>query len=146
MHFAFPPRKTSNPPPYAARKSRSSSLRNTRLRTIAVIAVGAIGILYLIIRLFSGSRRTYIPPGTPKAVVVTVMEPGLSESYKEVLKDNRRDYASRHGMADCTAIPGRPIADSGTIQAMRLSFQTTPTIPSPTAPRAGQSSPRSDTQ
>jgi len=53
--------------------------------------------LWLLIHLFSGSSSTYVPPGAPKAVVVTMFDPSDSASFKSVIKDNRKDYASRHG-------------------------------------------------
>ena len=98
MHFAFPPRKTSHPPPYAIRNSRSTFLRRGRLQNIAITAVGAFGLLWLVIHLFSRSGTTRIPSGTPSAVLVTVLDPKDSETFNSAIRENRRDYASRHGM------------------------------------------------
>ena len=67
------------------------------LRTILITAAGAIGFLWLIIHLLSGSSRKYVPSGTPGAVIVTVIDPGMTESYKNAIEENRKDYASRHG-------------------------------------------------
>ncbi|KAF2154205.1 glycosyltransferase family 34 protein [Myriangium duriaei CBS 260.36] len=102
MHFALPPRKTSQPPPYA-RSSRSFSLRNLgRLQSLALAAIGAVGFLWLLIHMLAGSGgsrsgKNYIPAGTAKAVVVTVFEESDSPTWKEMIMENRRDYASRHG-------------------------------------------------
>lgn len=38
-----------------------------------------------------------VPAGTPKAVVVTTLDPGLSPSYKDAIIANRRHYAQKHG-------------------------------------------------
>ncbi|KAK8198492.1 putative alpha-1,6-mannosyltransferase mnn11 [Zalaria obscura] len=97
MHFAFPPRKSSNPPPYAARSSRSPFLRRSKAQSLALLALGAIAFIWLLSKLFGGSSSNYIPPGTPRAVVITTIDPKLSESYKEAIIANRRHYASRHG-------------------------------------------------
>lgn len=103
MHFAYPPRKSSHPHPYTSRQSRSTWFRRPiRLQSLAVAAVGAIFLLWLVIHVLSGgsgssSRRTYIPPGTPKAVVVTVFEEADKEAWRDGIMENRRDYASRHG-------------------------------------------------
>ncbi|GAM84580.1 hypothetical protein ANO11243_025760 [Dothideomycetidae sp. 11243] len=106
MHFALPPRKSSNPPPYANRSGpRAFSLRRLgRLQSLIVAAVGTVGFLWLVIHLFSGggggrNGKNYVPPGTPKAVVVTVFEETDLASWKESIMENRRDYASRHGYA-----------------------------------------------
>ncbi|KAI5197011.1 hypothetical protein E4T39_07496 [Aureobasidium subglaciale] len=99
MHFAFPPRKTSHPPPYAARSSRSAWLRYSQLRNILILAVGALVTLYFLSGLFSTSTSVSIPAGTPKAVVVTTIDPELSEAYKAAIKANRKHYAAKHGYA-----------------------------------------------
>ncbi|GAB7352888.1 hypothetical protein MBLNU459_g3483t1 [Dothideomycetes sp. NU459] len=99
MHFAFPPRKSSHPPPYAARSSRSRYLRYSRVQFIAILAIGALVTLYLLSFLFSGPSAPSIPAGTPKAVIVTPLDPSLSESYKDAIKANRRHYAQKHGYA-----------------------------------------------
>ena len=98
MHFAFPPRTTSHPPPYAVRNSRSPFLRRGRLQNIALTGLGAIGLLWFVIHLISGSGTTRVPSGTPSAVLVTVLDPKDSETFNSAIRENRRDYASRHGM------------------------------------------------
>lgn len=42
------------------------------------------------------------PPGTPEAVIVTVFDESvLSKEYMDRIKENRRDYATRHGSCPC---------------------------------------------
>ncbi|KAF2460376.1 galactosyl transferase GMA12/MNN10 family-domain-containing protein [Lineolata rhizophorae] len=102
MHFAFPPRKTSNPPPYAVRPSRSTPmLRRNQLRLLAIIALGLLSFIFIASRLFrssSGSAQSeYIPPGTPPVVIVTVLDPKGNPSFNEMVKQNREHYAEKHG-------------------------------------------------
>jgi mannan polymerase II complex MNN11 subunit len=102
MHFALPPRKTSNPPPYAR---PSPATRSRRLKLGATIAVGILALLYLLSRLF-GSSEEWRPPGTPEVVIVTVFDhEKMSKEYIGRIKENREDYAQRHGIG---AIPPLP--------------------------------------
>ncbi|KAI4161761.1 MAG: hypothetical protein LQ342_004593 [Letrouitia transgressa] len=96
MHFALPPRKTSNPPPYA-RASRTSSLRRRQLQFGAIIGCALLVLIFLISHLFGrGAER--IPPGTPEVVIMTLMdEENMSKEYINKIKENRKDYAARHG-------------------------------------------------
>ncbi|KAL8993630.1 MAG: hypothetical protein Q9169_006205 [Polycauliona sp. 2 TL-2023] len=99
MHFAYPPRKSSHPPAYAARgQSRSLTYTQRRqLKTGGVILCSLIILLLILMRLF-GSSGENIPAGTPEVVIVTMIdEEGMSEGYIEKVKENRRDYAERHG-------------------------------------------------
>ncbi|KAI9804796.1 MAG: hypothetical protein M1825_001164 [Sarcosagium campestre] len=95
MHFAFPPRKTSHPPPYANRSSRNPLLRRSQLQLAAFVA----GVILIIIYIFarsSGSAR--IPSGTPPVVIVTPFDDHAhSKEHINRVKDNRLDYAKRHG-------------------------------------------------
>jgi mannan polymerase II complex MNN11 subunit len=59
--------------------------------------LGAITTVYLLSGLFSASESIFIPAGTPKAVVLTTLDPSLSESYKLAIKANRKHYAAKHG-------------------------------------------------
>lgn len=141
MHFAFPPRKTSHPPPYAAR-SRSGFLRYTQLRNLLILAVGALVTLYLLSGLFSGSSSVSIPAGTPKAVVVTTLDPSLSESYKAAIKANRKHYAAKHGkQPSIMTLPKLRIVDMMESQATLLSSPTRPTTLSATTQAHGRWSP-----
>lgn len=70
--------------------------------------------LWMIVHLFSGSggssrssSRTNVdiqlgpaPEGTPEVVIVTVMDPSMKDSYIRKMKENREDYAQRHGESD----------------------------------------------
>jgi hypothetical protein len=40
-----------------------------------------------------------IPTGAPEVVIVTVLDPSMSEEYVATVKENRQDYAKRHGTA-----------------------------------------------
>ncbi|KAI9717079.1 MAG: hypothetical protein M1812_005014 [Candelaria pacifica] len=99
MHFALPPRKSSHPPPYAARSSRSTVLRRTRLQFVAIFACCIIVLIIVFTRLYSTPSAT-VPLGTPEVVIVTTLdENGYSQEYIEQIKANRQDYAARHGYA-----------------------------------------------
>lgn len=96
----MPPRKTSRPPPYAVRNSRSSLnalFRRDRLRFLAVILLGCIGTIYLLGHLFSSASSEVIPAGTPLVVIVTAINKSWDPAFVEKIKKNRRDYAAQHG-------------------------------------------------
>lgn len=103
MHFAYPARKDSNPPPFRPRTSRTSWLvpsRRNRLRTVVLALLGLAGLVYL----FGGFTRKadpyheHVPSGTPPVVIVTVVDPmQYSNAYLETVEQNRRLYAERHG-------------------------------------------------
>ena len=113
MHFAFPPRKSSNPPPYAS--SRSSRRlpgarlwsRTSRLQQLAIVVLSGFATIWLLVKMFSRGGTPSIPAGTPKAVVVTTLDPGLSESYREAIMSNRKHYAQKHGKS-CLPSPSLP--------------------------------------
>lgn len=116
MHFAFPPRKTSHPPPYAVRSSTSYPgsrflRRLSRLQQILLLVLGGLTTIWLLSKLFSGDDTSSIPAGTPKAVIVTTLDPSLSPSYKEAIKANRRHYAQKHGMETPEASATKDNAD-----------------------------------
>lgn len=99
MHFALPPRKSSHPPPYA-RASRSSPIRRKQLQFGAWIGCAALAAItiYLVTRLLSFSPDR-IPGGTSEAVIVTLIDPEhMSNEYISRIKENRQDYADRHGI------------------------------------------------
>ena len=107
MHFALPPRKTSNPAPYLPRQSRRPilpTLRRTRLKLIALAGLAFVALIYLLTRGSSrssghGGKPDRIPSGNPPAVLVTVLDEGkYSKGYLEMVKENRKEYAERHGM------------------------------------------------
>lgn len=99
MHFALPPRKSSHPPPYA-RASRSSPIRRKQILygTWIGCAVLATITIYLATRLLSASPDR-IPGGSSDAVIVTMIDPeNMSNEYIRRIKENRQDYADRHGL------------------------------------------------
>lgn len=97
MHFAMPPRKTSQPPPYA-RASRSSPIRRKQLQLAALVGCTLLLLVYLATRLF-GSPGEKAPPGTPEVVVVTLLdEATMSDEYRARIMENRKYYADKHGM------------------------------------------------
>ncbi|KAF5667657.1 alpha-1,2-galactosyltransferase [Fusarium heterosporum] len=100
MHFAYPPRKNSNPPPFGKRSSQIPPiLRRIRKRTALLIVLGVFGLLYLL----SGPKaeapyHEHVPSGNPPVVIVTVFDKTqYSTTYLESIRHNREQYASRHG-------------------------------------------------
>jgi mannan polymerase II complex MNN11 subunit len=107
MHFAYLPRKNSNPPPFVARSSKIPSLRRARLKTVAIACLVFIAIIYLFVR--STGRHTTptktAPSGKPPVVIVTVLEEGkLSKGYIDNIRENRVQYAEKHG-SQCPFYP-----------------------------------------
>ncbi|MCJ1334348.1 hypothetical protein MMC10_011057 [Thelotrema lepadinum] len=103
MHFALPPRKTSQPPPYV-RSSRWSPLKaataiRRQQRTLGLVIFGVILIsFFLFLRGTNPSSSVErIPPGSPEVVIVTLLDDSLSKTYVERIKENRENYAARHG-------------------------------------------------
>lgn len=115
MHFAMPPRKTSRPPPYAARNQSSIAippalknlLRRDKLRVIVIGILGFLGILWLLGRRGGSSHgpgwtavdlpKVSIGSGPP-VVIVTVIDPKADPAWTQKIKNNREEYAKRHGM------------------------------------------------
>lgn len=99
MHFAYPPRKSSNPPPYM-RAAKLPGLRRNRLKVIAAAGLTFLFLLYLIARPRGyGAYKSHVPSGNPPAVLVTVFdEGGYDKPYLDMIKDNRIQYAKKHGM------------------------------------------------
>jgi mannan polymerase II complex MNN11 subunit len=99
MHFAFPPRKTSQPPPYARASRKPPGYRQQQLRLLGYFVCGLLTIyLFFQFAPFSSTLVESIPPGTPPVVIVTVFdEQYMSEDYIRKIKANREDYASRQG-------------------------------------------------
>jgi hypothetical protein len=101
MHFAYPPRKSSNPPPFRPRSARIPTLRKSRLK---IIAVAGLAILLLIWLFSPGSSSKPSPmraiSGKPPVVIVTVFDEktwGGEPEYLKSIKDNREEYAKLHG-------------------------------------------------
>ncbi|KAK3683659.1 galactosyl transferase GMA12/MNN10 family-domain-containing protein [Podospora appendiculata] len=102
MHFAYPPRKTSNPPPFLPRQSKLPGLlaRRSRLKVIALAGLAFIAVIYIIARLSGrhGGAAHHKPSGRPPVVLVTVLdEKKYSKAYIDTVKDNRIQYAEKHG-------------------------------------------------
>ncbi|KAI1083940.1 glycosyltransferase family 34 protein [Whalleya microplaca] len=96
MHYAYPPRKSSNPPPFRPRSSRIPIIRRSHLRTIALFALAIIGLIWL----FSGSSKhaRHVITGKPPVVIVTVFDDKIeSSAYTKNIKENRIQYAEKHG-------------------------------------------------
>jgi mannan polymerase II complex MNN11 subunit len=115
MHFAMPPRKTSRPPPYAARNNQGSfvppAFRNL-LRSKPRVIVGAVlGFLTLFWLLGIGGSSSSAPlANIPKVavgsgapvVIVTVLDPKANPAWVQKIKANREDYAKKHGTSSST--------------------------------------------
>lgn len=100
MHFAFPPRKTSHPPPYAP-VSRPAPQRRRQLQLggLAIFSVLALYLLVSYVRAPS-AYSDHAPTGYPDVVIVTVFDHDtMSSEYVSRIKENREDYARRHGMS-----------------------------------------------
>lgn len=95
----FPyPRKSSNSADARPIRTPSGSIRIRNLKSLAPYIAAVATFVLLVTWLFRDSNITpQIPPGTPGVVIVTPLDPDASESYKENIKENRRDYAARHG-------------------------------------------------
>lgn len=97
MHFALPPRKTSQPPSYA-RTYRSSPIRRKQLQFGALIGCGLLLLIYLTTGLFKSSGD-HIPARTPEVVIVTVLdEATMSDEYRHRIIENRNYYATKQGV------------------------------------------------
>jgi mannan polymerase II complex MNN11 subunit len=111
MHFAMPPRKTSRPPPYAARQQSGfrvppalkNLLRRDKLRMTVLGILGFLTIFWLLGKIGSGSGSN--APNLPKVVIgsgppvviVTVIDSKADAAWVRKIKQNRDDYAERHG-------------------------------------------------
>lgn len=99
MHFAYPPRKSSNPPPFRPRSGQLPSIRRGRLRTIALAILALVFVCYLVFK--PSNRSPYHerqPAGTPPVVLVTVLDTKqYSSAYTKTVRENREKYAAKHG-------------------------------------------------
>ncbi len=72
-------------------------LRRSRVQAVVVCACAVGVLIFLLHQLFGGGDR--IPSGTPPVVIVTVVDPdNYSKEYINNIKDNRIEYARKHGM------------------------------------------------
>jgi hypothetical protein len=131
----FPyPRKSSHPAPYTS--TRPSLARPKNFRNLAIYLFVGVTILFLLLSFSGGSNSSpRAPPGTPEVVIVTTLDPKLSESYKHNIQENRRDYASRHGYTtffpnttDYDLMPSVP-ASWSTVPAVRHAMTLWPHTP-----------------
>jgi hypothetical protein len=132
----FPyPRKTSAPPPFKAAQSIPLSQRRD-VKRLAVYAVSGFSIFLFLIWLLGGSSSTTrIPPGTPEVVIVTALDKGMSDGHRQMIIENRKDYAQRHGYTtffpnntDYDLMPGVPKSWS-MVPSMRHAMTTWPHTP-----------------
>ncbi|KAL1792408.1 hypothetical protein ACET3X_008915 [Alternaria dauci] len=115
----MPPRKTSRPPPYAARNQSGGialppALKNLLRSRAGRLIVGGILGFFVLIWMLSGSGGTSrakskvggwtaanIPKPAigsgPPVVVVTVIDPKADPVWMQKIKSNREEYAKRHG-------------------------------------------------
>ena len=144
--FPYPRKSSSSPSPSfyhpASRSTYASIRRRANLRSVALLVLGSIFALWLLLYLLarsgtsrSPSRKAYRPPGTPEVVIVTTIDPALSQTHKEYLVENRRDYAARHGHAiffpnttDYDLMPNVP-SSWATIPALRHAMTLYPHTP-----------------
>ncbi|KAI0016625.1 glycosyltransferase family 34 protein [Xylariomycetidae sp. FL0641] len=97
MHFAYPSRKSSNPQPFRPRSSRLPTVRRKHIKTIAIFLLGLFALIWLVSggSAYGGERRS---SGKPPVVVVTVFDDNYySTAYAKNIKDNRQQYAEKHG-------------------------------------------------
>ena len=126
MHFAYPARKNSNPPRYLPRTSpRLPTLRRRHLKPIALLALGVFALLWLLSGRGGGGRGGASRagsrgldtsaatkaaerkiPGKPPVVLVTVFhEKSDNAEYIKNIKDNRLQYAEKHGEFTTRPLP-----------------------------------------
>jgi mannan polymerase II complex MNN11 subunit len=120
MHFAMPPRKTSRPPPYAARQQQSglrlppalkNLLRRDRLRIVVLAILGFLAVFWVLGKIGGGGSIDAMAPKLPNVVIgsgapvviVTVLDPKADAGWVSKIKANRQDYAKRHGTAASSA-------------------------------------------
>lgn len=86
-------------------------LRRSRVQAIVLGLCALATLIFTISRIFGGSDRA--PSGTPPVVIVTVLDVGrFPLSYLDNVKDNRNEYAKKHGELNQSAeyILAKPIA------------------------------------
>ena len=73
-------------------------LRRSRVQAVIFGACAVGAVLFILSQVLGGSER--IPSGTPPVVIVTVLETeGYSKDYINNIKENRIEYAKKHGRA-----------------------------------------------
>lgn len=135
-NLKYPPSPFS-PSPFAAARASTYS-RDRNLRPLAGYALGAFAFVGFLLWMFSGSSSDSIlstPAGTPLAVIVTPLDPDMSERHKLNIKENRNDYAKRYGYVtffpnttDYDLMAGSPRSWS-TVPALRHAMTLYPDTP-----------------
>jgi hypothetical protein len=126
----MPPRKTSRPPPYAARQQSGlrlppalkNLLRRDKLRIIVVAILGFLSVYWLLGKLGGSSDSN--APNLPKVaigsgapvVIVTVLDPKADQGWVAKIKQNRESYAKRHGMFGLGVPSERQVIDEYRLQ------------------------------
>jgi mannan polymerase II complex MNN11 subunit len=159
MHLAMPPRKTSRPPPYAARSQSSfglpSALRNlvrSKPRALVAALLGFFALLWLL----GAGRHTSSTPGVnipkvpvgsgPPVVIVTTIDPRADAAWVDKIKANRQAYAKKHGAYPPYTPHSMPAYTNTPLpQATSPSSPAQPPTPSTTPRRPGRASPPSAT-
>lgn len=81
---------------YKPRASRGPLLRRSRVKFLALCVLGICSVVFIIQKIIRGSSGP--PPGTPQAVLITVLDPGThSKRYLDNIRENREQYARKHG-------------------------------------------------
>ncbi|KAL1896914.1 putative alpha-1,6-mannosyltransferase mnn11 [Ceratocystis pirilliformis] len=100
MHYAYPARKNSNPPPFKPRRSKMPSVRKNHIKLFGSIFLTIFALWYL----FSGNSNASNRPkprvvkGEPPVVVVTAFDSiGHSQTYLKNIEENRLSYAKKNG-------------------------------------------------
>ena len=71
-------------------------LRRSRVQAIVLFTCAVGAVLFILSRILGGPGG--IPSGTPPVVIVTVVDPGsYSNVYISNVKENRIEYARKHG-------------------------------------------------
>jgi hypothetical protein len=134
MQFPYP-RKSSNPAAYKPTRAAPFGKRR-HLQSLALYIVGGFTLVLFLLWLLGGSSSTVkIPPGTPEVVIVTTVDKSMSAGHREMIMENRKDYAQRHGYAtffpnntDYDLMPGVPKSWSA-VPAMRHAMTKWPHTP-----------------
>ncbi|QIW97155.1 hypothetical protein AMS68_002673 [Peltaster fructicola] len=99
----FPyPRKSSNPSPYVSTRATAYHRQRTWRTFVPLLLSGGalICLLYFILGGSSSSNlegRAIVPGKGPPVVIVTTIDDSLQPAFVNTIKENRKDYAARHG-------------------------------------------------